>query len=80
MSYGGSRAQLFIGRLDKNVRSKELEDIFSRYGKLLRCDIKYGRQPFGLGVLKFLIAFSVHSCLQIFNENRATLHEKFQFL
>ncbi|XP_055336983.1 U1 small nuclear ribonucleoprotein 70 kDa-like isoform X2 [Paramacrobiotus metropolitanus] len=32
---------LFIGRIPKHVRVRELEDIFSRYGPLSRCDIKY---------------------------------------
>jgi len=35
--------QLFIGRLPLEVRQRELEDIFYRYGKLARCDIKYGK-------------------------------------
>lgn len=51
-----SRAQLFVGRLDKGTRTKELEDIFGRYGKLMRCDIKFGRQPSGLGA-QFCYAF-----------------------
>ncbi|OMH84664.1 Serine/arginine-rich splicing factor [Zancudomyces culisetae] len=40
MSSGGS--QLFVGRLPRDIRSSELEDLFSRYGKLSRCDIKRG--------------------------------------
>ncbi|OQV23801.1 hypothetical protein BV898_02526 [Hypsibius exemplaris] len=32
---------LFIGRIPKNIRVRELEDIFSRYGPLTRCDVKY---------------------------------------
>uniref|UniRef100_T1IXV5 CCHC-type domain-containing protein n=1 Tax=Strigamia maritima TaxID=126957 RepID=T1IXV5_STRMM len=36
------RAQLFIGRLSKDTRVRDLEEIFERYGRLLRCDIKYG--------------------------------------
>lgn len=37
-----NRAQLFIGRLPKDIRVRELEAIFERYGRLLRCDVKYG--------------------------------------
>lgn len=32
---------LFIGRIPKNIRVRELEDIFSRHGPLTRCDVKY---------------------------------------
>ena len=28
-------------KLSKETRRKDLEDIFKRYGKLTRCDIKY---------------------------------------
>lgn len=38
-----NRAQLFVGRLSRDVKVQDLEDIFERYGKLLRCDIKYGK-------------------------------------
>ncbi|XP_078587985.1 RNA-binding protein 4-like isoform X9 [Branchiostoma floridae x Branchiostoma japonicum] len=34
-------AQLFVGRLSKDCRVRDLEDIFEAYGRLLRCDIKY---------------------------------------
>ena len=33
--------ELFLGGLSKETRRKDLEDIFKRYGKLTRCDIKY---------------------------------------
>lgn len=35
------RTELFLGGLSKETRRKDLEDIFKRYGKLTRCDIKY---------------------------------------
>jgi RNA recognition motif-containing protein len=31
---------LFVGRLPSDVRQRELEDLFDKYGKILRCDIK----------------------------------------
>ncbi|KAL5475402.1 hypothetical protein EMCRGX_G025211 [Ephydatia muelleri] len=34
--------QLFVGRLPRNTRSRDMEDIFYRYGKMTRCDIKQG--------------------------------------
>ena len=33
---------LFVGRLAKDVRTRDLEDVFELYGRLTRCDIKYG--------------------------------------
>ncbi|XP_070538978.1 probable splicing factor, arginine/serine-rich 6 [Ptychodera flava] len=35
-------AQLFVGRLSKQTRQRDLENIFTHYGRLSRCDIKYG--------------------------------------
>ena len=37
-----SEGSLFIGRLNKNCRVRDLEDVFEPYGKLSRCEIKYG--------------------------------------
>jgi len=37
-----SSDSLFIGRLHKDTRVKDLEDIFETYGRIVRCDIKYG--------------------------------------
>jgi len=34
--------QLFIGRLSRNTRTRDLEEVFETYGRLTRCDIKYG--------------------------------------
>jgi len=42
-----SDGALFIGRVNKNTRVKDLEDVFSTYGILTRCDIKYGDMAFG---------------------------------
>ena len=33
---------LFIGRLSKNTQPRHLEDVFEPYGRLTRCDVKYG--------------------------------------
>jgi len=40
MARGGT--QLFIGRLSKETTQRDLENVFYLYGKLSRCDIKYG--------------------------------------
>ncbi|KAK2142995.1 hypothetical protein LSH36_888g00068 [Paralvinella palmiformis] len=37
-----SEGQLFVGRLSKNTRTRDLEDLFESYGRLSRCDLKYG--------------------------------------
>ena len=34
--------QLFVGRLPRGSRSSELEDVFYKYGKMTRCDVKQG--------------------------------------
>ena len=34
--------QLFVGRLPRGTRSSELEDVFYKYGKMTRCDVKQG--------------------------------------
>ena len=36
--------QLFIGRLSRNTRTRDLEEVFETYGRLSRCDIKYGSE------------------------------------
>ena len=33
--------ELFLGGLSKDTRRQDLEDVFGRYGKLTRCDIKH---------------------------------------
>ena len=33
--------ELFLGGLSKDTRRQDLEDVFSKYGKITRCDIKY---------------------------------------
>jgi len=40
---GGDVGSLFIGRLSRNTRVKDLEEIFESYGRMTRCDIKYGK-------------------------------------
>jgi len=39
---GGDGGSLFIGRLSRNTRIRDLEEIFESYGRMTRCDIKYG--------------------------------------
>jgi RNA recognition motif-containing protein len=39
---GRDENQLFIGRLPRGSRTSELEDVFYKYGKMTRCDVKQG--------------------------------------
>ena len=32
--------ELFLGNLGRDVTSKDLEDIFDKYGRIERCDVK----------------------------------------
>ena len=34
--------QLFVGRLPRGCRNRDLEDIFYKYGEMTRCDVKTG--------------------------------------
>ncbi|WAR03205.1 RSZ32-like protein [Mya arenaria] len=36
-----SEGCLFVGRLGKNCRVRDLEDVFEPYGRMSRCEIKY---------------------------------------
>ena len=36
------KMSLFIGRLSKTTRLRDLEGVFERYGRMSRCDLKYG--------------------------------------
>lgn len=33
--------ELFLGGLSKEVRRQDLEEVFAKYGRITRCDIKY---------------------------------------
>ncbi|XP_055998070.1 probable splicing factor, arginine/serine-rich 5 isoform X2 [Ostrea edulis] len=41
MSRRASEGSLFVGRLGKSTRVRDLEDIFEPYGRMTRCEIKY---------------------------------------
>ena len=40
---GSDGGSLFVGRLSRNTRIKDVEEIFESYGRMTRCDIKYGK-------------------------------------
>lgn len=39
---------LFVGRLAYDCRTRELEELFGKYGRLTRCDIKKGNHRGGI--------------------------------
>jgi RNA recognition motif-containing protein len=34
------RKELFVGNLSRDVQKRDIEDVFDRYGRLIRCDVK----------------------------------------
>ncbi|XP_022288328.1 uncharacterized protein LOC111100581 [Crassostrea virginica] len=44
MSRRANEGSLFVGRLSKSTRVRDLEDIFEPYGRMTRCEIKYGAE------------------------------------
>ncbi|KAK3593916.1 hypothetical protein CHS0354_011519 [Potamilus streckersoni] len=40
----GGEGSLFVGRLGKSTRVRDLEDVFEPYGRMTRCEIKYGAE------------------------------------
>ena len=50
--------ELFLGGLNKETRRQDLEDVFSKYGRLTRSDIKYINGSF---LLLLLFIYKVNS-------------------
>lgn len=40
----GSGGSLFVGKLAFDCRTRELEELFGKYGRITRCDIKRGKE------------------------------------
>jgi RNA recognition motif-containing protein len=34
------RPELFVGNLGRDVERKDVEDVFEKYGRIVRCDLK----------------------------------------
>ena len=34
------KTELFVGNLGKEVSKKDVEDVFDKYGRIVRCDVK----------------------------------------
>ncbi|KAJ3413664.1 hypothetical protein HDV05_007732 [Chytridiales sp. JEL 0842] len=43
---------LFIGRLSQDIKTADLEDVFSKFGKIIRLDIKHGA-AFNFGFIEY---------------------------
>ena len=48
------RAELFLGNLSRDISKKDIEDVFDKYGRLLRCELK------NKGGLSFLIILKLY--------------------
>ena len=35
-----TKKELFVGNLGKEVSKRDVEDLFDKYGKIIRCDVK----------------------------------------
>lgn len=53
---------LFIGRLGRDVRTADLEDVFRRYGRMTRCEVRGN----GMGSSLVVWLLSFHSCQSLF--------------
>jgi RNA recognition motif-containing protein len=34
------KRELFVGNLDRDIERNRIEDVFEKYGKLLKCELK----------------------------------------
>jgi len=39
-----SQRYLYVGRLDKDVTQRDLEELFESYGRFTKCDIRSGAE------------------------------------
>ena len=45
MSGGGNDCRIYVGNLPPDIRSKDIEDLFYKYGKIVFIDLKNRRGP-----------------------------------
>lgn len=67
-------SRIYVGNLPTTIRAKDVEDIFSKYGRVLYVDLKDRRQPYFAFVefedarsVSFLIFFSFSLRFQFIN-------------
>lgn len=39
------KSELFIGGLASDIQRRDIEDVFTKYGRILKCDIKTKQGP-----------------------------------
>ena len=45
MSGGGNECRIYVGNLPPDIRSKDIDDLFHKYGKIVFIDLKNRRGP-----------------------------------
>ena len=45
MSGGGNECLIYVGNLPPDIRSKDIDDLFHKYGKIVFIDLKNRRGP-----------------------------------
>ena len=45
MSGGNNECRIYVGNLPPDIRSKDIEDLFYKYGKIVFIDLKNRRGP-----------------------------------
>ena len=45
MSGGGNECRIYVGNLPPDIRSKDIDDLFHKYGKIAFIDLKNRRGP-----------------------------------
>ena len=59
----GNGGSLFVGKLAYDCRPRELEELFGKYGRITRCDIKRGTLTFLIFFRgSFMIFFRLRIC------------------
>ena len=69
------RNELFIGNLDRDVAQRDLEDIFYKYGKILRCDLKNRGAVDIFIFFKFIIKLTNLNYILIINVEKKTCNQ-----
>jgi len=63
--------KLFVGRLSRRTRVADVEDVFDRYGRLTRCDVKYG--------MTFTLSLTLSFSLTVTDQTPTQYHNDFKF-
>jgi RNA recognition motif-containing protein len=58
------KTELFIGNLNKEVTREEIEEVFDKYGQLVRCDVKNR----GMGAAFCFLEFAEERDAEVFRK------------